>query len=123
MWTAVFCLLGFVIVESSTSYQLKHQNKLIVYNVPKQKAIELVSGNEYVFIGDSIVKQNKQLQNFHIKPSHILFRLKSERVFTSSREFIFHDKRVLIMDSSLKINPAIKKDSIDLQCVGLMLMI
>ena len=110
----MFCLLSFLTIEALFSYRLNKQEKLIVYNVPKHKAIEFVSGNEYFFIGDSLIKKDKQLQNFHIMPSHVLFRLKSERPFSSSSQFIFHNQKVLIIDSTLKIKPAIEKDTLDL---------
>jgi len=113
MWSGVFCLLGFVFIESLNSYQKSQQHKLIVYNIPKHKAIEIVSGDEYMFIGDSVVKQDKQLQNFHIIPSHILFGLKDESAFSCSKEFIFQNQRILIIDSSLNLKPVWKKDSID----------
>lgn len=114
MWATIAGLLGFTIIESFTSHKLSQQKKLIVYNVPKHKAIKLVSGNEYFLIGDSMVKQDKQLQNFHIMPSHVMFRLKSEKEFVCSRQFIFNNQRILLIDSSLKNKTSIKKDTIDL---------
>lgn len=114
MWMSIFCLLIFMIVESLTDFTLKRQHKLIVYNVPKLKAIELVSGNQFWFIGDSTVKLDKQLQNFHIMPSHNLFRLRKEQTCRISNDFIFQNKRVVLVDSSLTLRPAIKKDCIDL---------
>ena len=50
------------------------QQKLIVYNVPKQSAIDIIQGDHYCFTGDSILLQDGFLRNFHLKPARILYR-------------------------------------------------
>ncbi|CAN5736992.1 ComEC/Rec2 family competence protein [soil metagenome] len=50
------------------------QQKLIVYNVPKYAAIDLIQGSHYNFTGDSILLEDGFLRNFHLKPSRILHR-------------------------------------------------
>jgi competence protein ComEC len=46
--------------------------KLIIYNVPKHRAIDIIDGRKYQFIGDSTLMEDSFLQNFHLKPSRIL---------------------------------------------------
>jgi len=54
--------------------QRNQQHKLIVYNVPKYEAIDIVEGNHYAFIGDSTLTTDGFLRNFHLKPARVLLR-------------------------------------------------
>ena len=49
--------------------------KMIVYNVPKQMAIDFIAGDQYIFAGDSALKVPGLLQNFHLKPSRVSMQL------------------------------------------------
>ena len=63
-----YAYLGFVMQNAYNNWQTAQQQKLIVYNVPQHKAIDFVNGNQYQFIGDSVLLENGLLQNFHLKP-------------------------------------------------------
>jgi competence protein ComEC len=52
-----------------------HQKKLIVYNIPKHSAIDVIIGKQFLFTGDSALQQNEQLQKFHLQPSRSLHRV------------------------------------------------
>lgn len=56
-------------------FQLQKQEKLIVYNVSKYSAIDYIQKDKYFFIGDSILREDGLLQNFHLKPSRIAMQL------------------------------------------------
>jgi competence protein ComEC len=51
------------------------QQKLIVYNIPKNSAVDIVAGNHYCFAGDLIVLQDAFLRNFNLKSSRIKNRI------------------------------------------------
>jgi competence protein ComEC len=68
-------LLGFIILTSYTKWQTATQQKIIVYNVPQHRSIDLINGNAYKFIGDSILLADGMLQNFHLKPGRIALQL------------------------------------------------
>ncbi|MBS1628120.1 MAG: ComEC family competence protein [Bacteroidetes bacterium] len=53
----------------------EQQQKIIVYNVPQHKAIDIINGRNYQFIGDSILKEDGFLRNFHLQPSRIKHRI------------------------------------------------
>lgn len=69
---ASLCLLSLLLLRARQFYQTSRQQKIIVYNVPQQQAIDIISGRHYQFIGDSILAQKGFLQNFHLQPSRIL---------------------------------------------------
>jgi competence protein ComEC len=69
---ALSFLLLFFGMRSVDFIQHNQQQKLIVYNVPQHKAIDIIEGRNYQFIGDSILLEDGFLQNFHLKSSRIL---------------------------------------------------
>ncbi len=113
------CLLGFVAVHAYNGWQIKNQQKLIVYNVPKQQAIDFVSGNNYKFIGDSVLLEDGMLQNFHLKPGRIALQL-NNRVdsmmnYSSMAPFyLFGNKRVLVIDRPLVFDALQQKINVDI---------
>lgn len=99
LWTAAACLLAFSIFRSYSFIQAQQQRKLIVYNVPKRKAIDIINGRTCVFIGDDQLMLDDFTRNFHIQPSRVLHRVDS--LNTSHQNlttFTFGGKRVSLID-------------------------
>ena len=95
------------------------QQKLVVYNIPQHQAIDLVSGNNYLFTADSILLQNRMLQNFHIQAGRIQMQLGNstdhlQQLSQKDHFFQFRDKRILLIDSSFVFQPLREKINIDL---------
>ena len=85
--------------------------------------IPVRNGNNYKFFGDSILLQDGMLQNFHIKPGRIAMQLqhKDQHLFQLSQNehfFQFHDKKILVIDSSFAFEPLQQKINIDLIIVS-----
>ncbi len=59
------------------------QQKMIVYNISQHSAIDIIDGNKYLFVGDSVLKQEGFLTNFHLKPSRILNRITAADTLSS----------------------------------------
>jgi competence protein ComEC len=59
---AVLALLVFLTQIANNNWQAYRQQKLIVYNVPRYKAIDFISGNNYQFEGDSIYCRKSQFE-------------------------------------------------------------
>ncbi len=76
--TALSFIMMFFILRDADILQHKTQQKLIVYNVPKQTAVDIIAGNTCNFAGDSIVLQDAFLRNFNLKPSRIKNRIYSK---------------------------------------------
>ncbi|MEP6682936.1 MAG: ComEC/Rec2 family competence protein [Parafilimonas sp.] len=73
-----FILVFFILRDVDLTYH-KLQQKIIVYNVSKQNAVDVIAGNTCHFIGDSVVLQDKFLRNFNIKPSRVTSRVYSTK--------------------------------------------
>lgn len=86
---ALACLGGFLLAHAIINWQVKSQQKIIVYNVPQRQAIDFVQGNNYLFIGDSILLQDGLLQNFHLKPGRIFLQLDKK---VDSMASVFYQK-------------------------------
>jgi len=68
-------LLGFAVLRSLSFMNANSQQKIIVYNVPQRRAIDFIDGRRYNFEGDKDLLANDFLQNFHLKPSRIYYRI------------------------------------------------
>ncbi|MEP7107986.1 MAG: ComEC/Rec2 family competence protein [Ferruginibacter sp.] len=119
LWGALICLSGFVMVHAYNSWQINNQQKLIVYNVPQHRAIDFISGNDFYFIGDSILLQDGLLHNLNLKPARIALQLRNNRdslksLFQNKSFFQFCDKRILLIDRSLDFEIPPQKAAIDI---------
>ncbi len=116
---SLICLAGFVLTHSIISWQVQSQQKIIVYNVPQHRAIDLVSGNNYQFIGDSVLLEDGLLQNFHLKPGRIALQLNIrtdsvQGVFRFGKFVQFGKIKALLIDEPISIEPPASKIDIDL---------
>jgi len=107
---SVICLLLFTLLQAYTKAKLSRQQKIIVYNIPKTQAIDLIHRNEYYFIGDSSLRVKGQQQNFHLNPSRIELQVKEnvtiwKSVSRHENLWTFAGIRMLIIDSSISYQP------------------
>ena len=116
-----FGVLSALILTGMISFEkwhFSHQKKIIVYNVPSHKAIDFVSGNSYHFVGDDDLVTGGLLQNFHLKPGRISLMLNNKEnntinLYQHNNFYQFHNKRILIIDSTVVYIPAAKKMYVD----------
>ncbi len=73
----LFCFASF---KTYKEWKLFHQKKIIVYNIPRHKAVEFIDRNNFFFEGDSEVTTDKLLNNYNLKPVRLAFQLRDERV-------------------------------------------
>ncbi|MEP6700847.1 MAG: ComEC/Rec2 family competence protein [Bacteroidota bacterium] len=118
----LFALLGFVALRSYSFIQSNQQQKIIVYNVPQKRAIDVVDGRNYLFIGDSDLLANDFSRNFHLKPSRILFRITGVSTIDNLSYYdnylSYHDKHILLLDEPVSIISQIPRPSIDLLIIS-----
>ena len=108
-------LLLFVSLRSISFSKAYAQEKLIVYNVPKYSAMDLIHGRIFNFIGDSAILHDDFIRNFHIQPSRILHRIQqNQTVPVCCKNFEFCGKSVAIIDTSQYFIPFNNKQTIDL---------
>jgi competence protein ComEC len=123
VYAALLALLVFVCIHTINNWQVKNQQKLIVYNVPQKQAIDFVVGNQYQFKGDSALLEDGMLQNFHLKPGRIALQL-NKRVLVNNMVqahypfYQFGNKKILLLDSSIAFEPTVNKITIDVVIVS-----
>ena len=120
---ALLATLIFVMQGAYNNWQSSKQQKLIVYNVPQHTAIDLIHGNRYQFIGDSILLEDGLLQNFHLKPGRIAQQLNKRTdsldcVFNYGMFYQFNNKKILIADKAIIFDPVAKKIDLDLLIIS-----
>ena len=119
LYFSLFALLAFVMLHAYGNWQIKNQQKIIVYNVPQHQAIDFVNGNNYIFHGDSVLLEDGMLQNFHLKPGRIALQLNNRtdsiQSITSYQPFYqFGNKRILIIDKPLIFEQLQQKIDVDI---------
>lgn len=112
MYVSFLSLLLFVSLRSYSFYEASRQKKLIVYNIPQRQAIDIISGRNYEFIGDKELQQDGFLQNFHLKPSRILQRIKPCNP-KAENIIVWKGKRIVILNESYGYEAAKEKVQVD----------
>lgn len=114
----LIALFGFVCLRSISFSQTQNQHNLVVYNVPGKKAIDIIEGNEYHFIGDTSLYKDGFLRNFHLKPFRVLSRVheSSGENFKGNEKYISSGgKKIMLLDEKIEFkNPGGEKTEIDL---------
>ena len=112
LFAALIAMLLFVMIDGFEIFNLRQQQKVIVYNVPKYNAVDFISGRKYAFVGDSALLDDGYLRNFHLKPARTLYRIKPGKdisdLFISNPFIQFRGKRILLLDKPFKFEAAAK---------------
>ena len=102
---SLVALLLFAGLRTLSFMQASHQKKIIVYNIPKLQAIDILDGRNLTFIGDAKAEGDNNIRTYHLLPSRVQHRAKPS-VKTSLNAFNFHGHNVLVVDSTLHLfNP------------------
>ena len=100
-WAAI-CWLLFAGLHTQSVIQTGRQQQLIVYNVPRYQAMDVMDGHQLFFVGDAEVERNQSLYNFHLAPSRIQHRVKpSVKMF--QKAFDLKGKKILVLDSTVHL--------------------
>lgn len=122
MWMGLACLSLFFACKSISFVEANKQQKLIVYNVARQNAIDIIEGRKYVFIGDSALLEDDFLRNFNLKPSRILYRISAAEnlpgVLVLGNYISWHNKKIIIIDKSIEFASTQTKLPIDLLIIS-----
>jgi competence protein ComEC len=108
--SGVFC---FIILRTVSFSRALDQRKIIIYNIPRHRAIDFINGRNYYFEGDSALVHDDYLQNFHLKPSRVLHRINRSDsligLLGNHNYFIFGDTRILLVDKNLRLSSTTQK--------------
>ncbi len=87
-------LLAFISLRSVFIWQATQQQKLVVYNVPGRRAIDLLNGTQTYFIGDTVLLNDDFSRNFHLQPARILHRTANIETSIKSNNFLVGGKEI-----------------------------
>lgn len=112
-------VLSYAVLQVVEKWNVYQQQRFIVYNVPQHRAIDIIEGSEYYFIGDSALLEDGVLQNFHLKPARIAMQLEHRKdslrsVYRMENFILAGNKRILLAAVPLHILPGAKKIRLDM---------
>ncbi|MFY7900983.1 MAG: ComEC/Rec2 family competence protein [Chitinophagaceae bacterium] len=115
---ALACCTVFLGIRFLNFMQVKHQQKLVVYNVPKHLAVDLIAGRDYLFLGDTVLLRDGFLRNFHLQPSRVKHRLNgvlnANNYFIKNHLLVYKNNRILILSGKpIATKPLTKKIDVD----------
>lgn len=110
---AAVCTVLFFILRTHSFLQAEEQHKLIVYNVPRHQAIDVVEGRSCRFIGDAAV-QEEPLRTYHLQPSRVLHRVAPVLPVSPLQSFTWKGQQVLIIDSTVQLRTDTTRAKVDL---------
>jgi competence protein ComEC len=114
-WIAALSLCTFMLLRSASFAEAYRQQKLIIYNVPKHPAMDIIDGRSYSFIGDSTLVYDDFIRNFHLQPSRIMHRVSLAPDNNAAiKSFRFCNKQVLIIDENFAYEEVSAKPELDL---------
>lgn len=115
---ALLAILIFTGFHINAVWIAVHQKKLIVYNIPKHSAIDVMVGKQYMFKGDSALQQDELLQKFHLQPSRSLHRVNNTnstgKIRSINNRFNFGKFSFLLIDQPYNLNNVTPKTPVDI---------
>lgn len=65
--SAIYCMRAISVIEQ------KQQHKLVVYNIPRMQAMDIIEGRNLLFRGSLQLQHNTRLANYHLAPARLFF--------------------------------------------------
>ncbi len=120
--TALFGTLISLLIFFSTRimfrFEISRNRKMIVYNIPKQQAIDFIQGKQYFFKGDSVLLHDQYLQNFYLKPARTLHfaskKMNLAHLYEGKNCILFGSKRIFLIDETFVLPASNQKIKADL---------
>lgn len=116
---ALVFLATLVVYTSAAMLAQSNNQKLIVYNVAHQTAIDIIQGHHYRFMGDSTLLQDGPQQRYNLKPARIMYRATAsadtipKASFTNACLRVHHTK-ILLLDDAFILPEASTKITVDI---------
>ena len=119
---ALAALFGFVVLRTISFIDANNREQLIVYNVPQKRAIDLMDGRKYFFVGDPDLLADDFIRNFHIKPSRVLHRIEPAINFENYQQrenlTIYNSKKIMTINETKYFAPLDEKIPVDLLLIS-----
>jgi competence protein ComEC len=119
----LFCLLGFSVLHAAAKLKTITQQKIIIYNVARHRAVDFIEGEKFVFVGDSLLRKESLLRNFQMKPARQALMARQEvsnipHLRNQNFCWQFYQKKLLFLDSTIIIEPADSTIFIDILLIS-----
>lgn len=117
IWMGLAGLLCFACLRTTDFYQASRQQQIIVYNVPHHRAIDFISGRDYIFRGDRLLEKAGPLRRSYLEPARIRYRLRpapTAPLVQYHQLCRFANQQVLLIDRTPELPAVIHKIHIDL---------
>ena len=115
-------LFGSVLAVSLSADYItaNSQEKMIVYNVNKHPAIDIIEGRHYHFSGSDELLQEGFLRNFHLKPSRILHRANTADtpLLTADNIYTINNRKILWLTQKIYPNSSHGKIPVDILIIS-----
>lgn len=101
---ALAALLLFTVDAAIDVYITKQQQKLVVYNIPKSTAIDIIQGNTAKALLSAAIVQDASVQNFYLQPTRLLLRTTPRQSnLLGANNYLLHvgNKSILVVGKSL----------------------
>ncbi len=115
---ALSLILVFVLNNTIFQWKVAQQQKLIVYNIPRMQAIDIVNGNAFQFAGDPRLSGEVQLSHFHLYPSRVALGIHETTeplsgLFQQGIFYRFCNRNMAFINKPLVFEPVQNKINID----------
>ena len=99
--------------------EINRQQKIIIYNVSRQSAIDFIYKDQYFFVGDSILLQDALPKNFYLKPARVSMLLNESTVPFANLSikknlYQFGNKTLLLVNREFSVDSAAPKIKVDI---------
>lgn len=103
---ALLSLLSFLALQGWYRMESEQQLKLVIYQVPKYRAMDFIRGRQYIFSGDSSLQKEGLLQQFHLKPARTSMQVSETKAIPgclviNENIFFFAGKTILLVTGEL----------------------
>jgi competence protein ComEC len=110
------------VLRTISFIQANNRQQLIVYNVLQKRAIDIIDGRKYFFVGDSDLLADDFIRNFHIKPSRILHRIEPAMNLKNYQQqenlIMYNSKKILAIEQTKYFSPLENKIPVDLLLIS-----
>lgn len=116
-------LLFFAFLQAYAKAKCSRQQKVIVYNIPRTQAIDIISRDKYYFIGDSSARNAGQQQNFHLKPARIALQVDESQSMPKALAkrgdlWLFAGLRLMVIERAVSYQPVPTRIPVDILVIS-----
>lgn len=115
-------LFAFTILRMFSFIKANGRQQLIVYNVPRKQAIDIIDRRKYLFVGDPDLLADDFIRNFHIKPSRTLHRVEPvegpDQYHLQEDMLIYRDHKILLLKETKHFSALPTRLPVDLLIVS-----